>query len=74
MAQDPVYGSQSYDTQSSGPAPKKNRTLMIVLIVVAVLLLCCCLVLAGGWFFGDQVLEFLSDQGFDLGLALFSQL
>ena len=68
MAQD--YGS--YGTAASEAEPKKNRTLVIILIVVAVLLLCCCLILAGGWFFGDQVVEFLRDQGFNVGLTLFS--
>ena len=66
MAQD--YGS--YTASPSETEPKKNRTLVIILIVIAVLLLCCCLILAGGWFFGDQVLEFLRDQGFDVGLTL----
>jgi flagellar basal body-associated protein FliL len=72
MTQTYDYGAS--DAQSSGSEPKKNRTLVIVLIVIAVLLLCCCLILAGGWFFGDQVLEFLSDQGFDLGLTVFSSI
>lgn len=70
MTQTYDYGTS--DAQSADSKPKKNRTLMIILIIVAVLLLCCCLILAGGWFFGDQVLELLSDQGFDLGLTLVS--
>ena len=68
MAQD----YDAYGTAGSGAEPKKNRTLVIILIVIAVLLLCCCLILAGGWFFGDQILEILRDQGFDVGLTLLS--
>jgi len=68
MAQEPIYSSQPV---YENPEPeKKNNTVKIIIIIVAVLVVCCCLTLVAGWFLGDPILEFLSDQGVDLGLAL----
>lgn len=66
MAQDSSY----YGDYQEAPASKKPKTWVIILIIVAVLLLCCCAVLVTGWFLGDPILEWLYDQGIDLGLML----
>jgi flagellar basal body-associated protein FliL len=67
MTQDGSYYGEYQETTAS----KKPKTWVIILIIVAVLLLCCCAVLVAGWFFGDPLLEWLSDQGVDVGLMLF---
>lgn len=68
MTQDASYYGGDYEGTSDS---KKPKTGIIILIIVAVLLLCCCAVLVAGWFLGDPLLEWLSDQGIDLGLMLF---